>query len=1242
MMRKKELRFLVVFLVVLVASFFVPLTAMAASGDGDITVDSDDIVLPLEGNICDSGTCSHKIKSSGGIKKISIEVKSGKHTIILEDVNLDTSEKGTNAIKLGWTADVTLVLKGASTLKSADNCAGIYVPPSARLTIIEDKTTGSLTVTGGVSGAGIGGQGSTDAGTIIINSGTINATGNGLAAGIGGGSMSGAGNITIKGGNVTAKGGEGDPVSSYGAAGPGIGYGANGPKSGRVTITGGKVNAIGGAPNSPLKTQQAIACETLSSGNVSMNELGITGSINISPSGLNQFNGIVQTIGANRYDVYGNAIISDDKFVLGNDDSQLHIDGNNSLTIDTPKGGVWEFKGTISGSGSIYNADKLGCSKVSGVTKYVPLKPGFVKIKEGLIYTGEDLTDEAITIPDKDQSFTILKEGWTCTYVLNGIQEKGIRNAGTYTVTFSNANTQESFKTDPVTIGKKAITENMIAEIGEQTYTGSVIEPLKIIDHDIADENGNSYELVAYKDGGEEKGADYKVTYTNNKEVTDEKGSAYATISELTNSNYSVSPEIVGKKYEFKILPAAFETKAKVTATLTNNIYNGIEKGKPTVKVTLEGTEEPLSQNEYRIVSYSPEPLLNAGTYTVKVEAKSGSKNCTGTATGTFEILPKELKATTAAGVNREYDGGTEVRITEVGLTGIVDKDKGKVSVDTSKVSGDIDEPGNAGSYKFVTLKNLALVGSEASNYTIEETQSNVALNPAVEIAKAKPPAPILEGVCKASDEIKDKFTYTLSVKNEAKGVKYVYWMDTGKEQESPVFDGLDPGSKHTFYARAVESNNVEASEKGTTGEVTIDKLSQKAPGSFTLTFTDNGDGTFTAVIPTGENTEYSFDGINWSQANTKADCLPNTAYTGYLRYAEIGDYGASPAVTSTQTTPKVAAAQPTISPEGGAFINEQTVSITTTTADAVIYYTTDGTVPTAKSKKYTEPFKIDETMTIKAIAVKGGMENSSVASADFELATGDMLQTKLTAKKGVVVSAGLKKTKYRTKDKITAKLSRVLTANSGYNYLNIAYYDISIQMSVDGKKWQKATAENFPAEGLTITMNYPQGTAMDTHDFVAAHMYGETSERLGIKAGEIEEPIITKTQEGLEFTVTGTSPVGIAWKAAAAGSANNNAGNNGNNGNNNNGNDGNGNGARDANAAGANGGADGNGGIGGGNGDGTNVNGENASDESSEEKGLSSLLPQTGDMSSILPWVALAAISALILIILGVRKRRR
>lgn len=58
---------------------------------------------------------------------------------------------------------------------------------------------------------------------------------------------------------------------------------------------------------------------------------------------------------------------------------------------------------------------------------------------------------------------------------------------------------------------------------------------------------------------------------------------------------------------------------------------------------------------------------------------------------------------------------------------------------------------------------------------------------------------------------------------------------------------------------------------------------------------------------------------------------------------------------------------------------------ITITSSDgASIYYTTDGTVPTANSSLYTAPFEITKTTTVNAIAVKTGYNNSSVASKKF------------------------------------------------------------------------------------------------------------------------------------------------------------------------------------------------------------------------------------------------------------------
>lgn len=75
----------------------------------------------------------------------------------------------------------------------------------------------------------------------------------------------------------------------------------------------------------------------------------------------------------------------------------------------------------------------------------------------------------------------------------------------------------------------------------------------------------------------------------------------------------------------------------------------------------------------------------------------------------------------------------------------------------------------------------------------------------------------------------------------------------------------------------------------------------------------------------------------------------------------------------------------PVISPNGGSdLIEAQTVSLSCETEDASIYYTLDGSNPTAESTLYSAPFQVSETTTVKAIAIKEGLSNSSVASATF------------------------------------------------------------------------------------------------------------------------------------------------------------------------------------------------------------------------------------------------------------------
>ena len=94
-----------------------------------------------------------------------------------------------------------------------------------------------------------------------------------------------------------------------------------------------------------------------------------------------------------------------------------------------------------------------------------------------------------------------------------------------------------------------------------------------------------------------------------------------------------------------------------------------------------------------------------------------------------------------------------------------------------------------------------------------------------------------------------------------------------------------------------------------------------------------------------------------------------------------------SPVASALFTIAQPAAAMPTISPNGGTTTGPVTVSLSSTTSSASIYFTTDGTAPGTASPLYTGPFTLSASATVKAKAVGSGMTDSPVASATFTIA---------------------------------------------------------------------------------------------------------------------------------------------------------------------------------------------------------------------------------------------------------------
>ena len=80
--------------------------------------------------------------------------------------------------------------------------------------------------------------------------------------------------------------------------------------------------------------------------------------------------------------------------------------------------------------------------------------------------------------------------------------------------------------------------------------------------------------------------------------------------------------------------------------------------------------------------------------------------------------------------------------------------------------------------------------------------------------------------------------------------------------------------------------------------------------------------------------------------------------------------------------------AAPTFSPAGGTYTTAQNVTLACATSGAAIYYTTDGTTPSASSTQYQGAITISTTTTLKAIAIKDGI-SSEVAEAVYTINSG-------------------------------------------------------------------------------------------------------------------------------------------------------------------------------------------------------------------------------------------------------------
>lgn len=135
------------------------------------------------------------------------------------------------------------------------------------------------------------------------------------------------------------------------------------------------------------------------------------------------------------------------------------------------------------------------------------------------------------------------------------------------------------------------------------------------------------------------------------------------------------------------------------------------------------------------------------------------------------------------------------------------------------------------------------------------------------------------------------------------------------------------------------------------------------------------------APVPTSGSIEGDGKGVGvvtWT--GSVSDELVFNASNGQMRFSNmVVTYEGGGDVTPTCATPA-------ITPNGGYLISgHQEVEITCATQGAKIYYTLDGSTPTASSTLYEGVFSITNPCTVKAFAKADRYKDSKVASAEFK-----------------------------------------------------------------------------------------------------------------------------------------------------------------------------------------------------------------------------------------------------------------
>lgn len=204
---------------------------------------------------------------------------------------------------------------------------------------------------------------------------------------------------------------------------------------------------------------------------------------------------------------------------------------------------------------------------------------------------------------------------------------------------------------------------------------------------------------------------------------------------------------------------------------------------------------------------------------------------------------------------------------------------------------------------------------------------------------------------------------------------------------------GFAPGPPSTLVAAVRQIRDCLCNGREIMAEQAVAPSFSPAPGDYdepqTVTLSSpTPNATFFYTVNGGTPDEGSTPYTGPIQISYNLTLKAITVAQGYLpSNVTSGDYDVDPQVVAT----------PTFSPPGGSYNSTQAVVISTTTPGAQTYYTDDGSPPDSGSTLVTGPVTVSADVTLQAVSIKTGFEDSQIASAAYTITAAAVVAPTIT-----------------------------------------------------------------------------------------------------------------------------------------------------------------------------------------------------------------------------------------------------